>query len=65
MGLFNNNKRNPNGLLGNVSSQGLYALANAAYQQGKPTGMPTGGLNLAAPIMAYKQANKGTERQRP
>tara|TARA_R100001460_G_scaffold107085_1_gene155282 strand:- start:134 stop:1348 length:1215 start_codon:yes stop_codon:yes gene_type:complete len=64
MGLFNNNKRNPNGLLGNVSSQGLYALANAAYQQGKPTGMPTGGLNLAAPIMAYKQANKGNETDR-
>ena len=64
MGLFNNNKRNPNGLLGNVSSEGLYALANAAYQQGKPTGMPTGGLNLAAPIMAYKQANKGNETDR-
>lgn len=64
MGLFNNNKRNPNGLLGNVTSEGLYALANAAYQQGKPTGMPTGGLNLAAPIMAYKQANKGNETDR-
>lgn len=64
MGLFNNNKRNPNGLLGNVSSQGLYALANAAYEQGKPTSVPTGGLNLAAPIMAYKQANKGNETDR-
>lgn len=64
MGLFNNNKRNPNGLLGNVTSQGLYALANAAYEQGKPTSVPTGGLNLAAPIMAYKQANKGNETDR-
>ena len=64
MGLFNNNKRNPNGLLGNVSSEGLYALANAAYEQGKPTSVPTGGLNLAAPIMAYKQANKGNETDR-
>ena len=36
MGLFDNKKR-PNGLLGNVSSEGLLALANSLYQQGQPS----------------------------
>ena len=63
MGLFDNKKR-PNGLLGNVSEEGLLALANSLYQQGQPSTTPRGGLNLAAPMLAYKQANKGNETDR-
>lgn len=63
MGLFDNKKR-PNGLLGDVSSEGLLALANSLYQQGQPSTTPRGGLNLAAPMLAYKQANKGNETDR-
>ena len=63
MGLFDNKKR-PNGLLGNVSEEGLLALANALYQQGQPSLTPKGGLNLAAPMLAYKQASKGNETDR-
>ena len=63
MGLFDNKKR-PNGLLGNVSSEGLLALANSLYEQGQPSTTPRGGLNLAAPMLAYKQANKGNETDR-
>ena len=63
MGLFDNKKR-PNGLLGNVSEEGLLALANSLYEQGQPSTTPRGGLNLAAPMLAYKQANKGNETDR-
>ena len=63
MGLFDNKKR-PNGLLGNVSSEGLLALANSLYEQGQPSTTPRGGLNLAAPMLAYKQANKGNQTDR-
>ena len=51
-------KKGLGGLLGNLDSQSLLAFAAALQEQAAPSTTPQGGLRLAAPMLAYKQANE-------
>ena len=51
-------KKGLSGLLGNLDSQSLLAFASALQEQAAPSTTPQGGLRLAAPMLAYKQANE-------
>ena len=58
--ITNNNEEEKGlrGLLGRLDSQGLLAFAAALQEQAAPSTTPQGGLRLAAPMLAYKQANE-------
>jgi len=51
-------KKGLGGLLGNLDSQSLLAFAASLQEQAAPSTTPQGGLRLAAPMLAYKQANE-------
>ena len=51
-------KKGLGGLLGKLDSQSLLAFAAALQEQAAPSTTPQGGLRLAAPMLAYKQANE-------
>jgi len=54
----NEEEKGLSGLLGRLDSQGLLAFAAALQEQAAPSTTPQGGLRLAAPMLAYKQANQ-------
>jgi len=58
--ITNNNEEEKglSGLLGRLDSQSLLAFAAALQEQAAPSTTPQGGLRLAAPMLAYKQANQ-------
>ena len=58
LGTIGKEKKGIGGLLGNLDSQSLLAFAAALQEQAAPSTTPQGGLRLAAPMLAYKQANE-------
>ncbi len=58
LGTIGKEKKGIGGLLGNLDSQSLLAFAAALQEQAAPSTTPQGGLRLAAPMLAYKQANQ-------
>lgn len=54
----NEEEKGLSGLLGRLDSQGLLAFAAALQEQAAPSTTPQGDLRLAAPMLAYKQANQ-------
>lgn len=58
LGTIEKEKKGIGGLLGKLDSQSLLAFAAALQEQAAPSTTPQGGLRLAAPMLAYKQANE-------